>query len=404
MRIPFRNFNNKKSRIFLDYFNAMLRQKQNSFPTGSAGYNIKDQFICTIGDTIKFKNNTIPIEWKITQDSLGNILFIDANPIEKSIKEKGWELNIHKFIEDVLQAALTEKVDKFYMRKYFCYEGPNLDGEYWINNIRFAPVIQNDESINVVNFERYCCVDQIITAIDSYHADILAETTALRFINRISLILDVGFYQPKSAIRWVIITRNNGKSISERHSLGFIEKDKPSEMPKKGSLCKLGEYKGSVLDDFQTSSIINCPIETRKIMSRLCNIEMNLRESFDACARMYRVGLTAGRYFSTIQLAYLVSSVEAASNRAKLGLSFTDFVKKYNPEAIKIEDFLDYIYSSVRSAHLHGGAFPLDNEFKNITDITNQKSLESFSILYQAKILIRKAIINWIIKNIVSYD
>ena len=91
-------------------------------------------------------------------------------------------------------AALSPPI--FLLRRYAAF-----DGQYWLPGYRFAPAWPADPEPWLLNAERVVVIDQNISAIDVYHAHVLANEAARRYSARLSLLLDIGLYMNPRAGR-----------------------------------------------------------------------------------------------------------------------------------------------------------------------------------------------------------
>ena len=314
--------------------------------------------------------------------------------------EPGWEAAVHTFVTEILVSALAEKVVKFFRRRAFHYVGPNLGGEYWLPGFRLAPAIPNDDTPQMINAERVVYIDQNVEAIDDMHAHTLADEIARRHAARLSLVLNVGMYYPQPEQRWFLRIQSDPPKISsERSQLGFVDSSHTtSVMPEKGNECPLGDYGGSVLDSWRSAGLLTCPAETRRILRGVDNGEPRLREAFDRCARLWQVAGVAGRMFPSVGMAYEIAAVEAITSAYPEYGSFSGFVRQNVPAIEGLENFLAFLYGSVRSAHFHAGEFPLGEFLALRIDITDSDVLERTNMRASGYEIIRKSIMSWILR------
>lgn len=248
--------------------------------------------------------------------------------------------------------------------------------------------------------ERYLYLDQEVDAIDQMHASAIASERALQYSARLSLILNTGLYKPPSGMKWFLENKENEGLVSRLEHLGFKSAPWPDKLPNKGTDCRLGRFDTSIFNEYQnTTGLLMCPKETRKILRGLNNCTPDVREAFDSCARLYQISLTAGRGFPTIRLAYQVGAVEAITQNTSGYTGFSDFIKREFPILdSSVDAFLDQLYGAIRSAHFHGGSFPL-GEFKPKKvgwGIGNRDSHDNWNTERLASKLIRQSITNWI--------
>lgn len=397
MRIKL-NIPNNREQTFLDYFNAELRSKYDGY-TASAGFLKDSSFESQItGDFSINDKQKVILTWLLHRNPDGSIHYVDVQCADDSIKNSLWEPAANELITSVLCSALSERTQSFFRRHSYYYIGAQLDGEYWLPGFRFAPLYPEDPKPNLINAERIVSIDMNFKAIDKMHAYCIAEEKAKRYSARLSLLMNVGLYKSPDEHRWVV---KNGNS--QRCHLGFFKPNKKLDsMPGKKMLCQLGKYKAKLDSTYLTTDLLSLPPEARKILRGIESVNPIIAEAFDRCARLYQVALVAGRAFPSVRLAYQIASIDAISQCLKGYKGFSDFVRQHVKERPGLNEMLDLLYSSVRSAHFHGGKFPMgeysiQSVFDPImsTEIVQLSNLQRFSFD-----LIREAIINWLIEII----
>lgn len=173
-------------------------------------------------------------------------------------------------------------------------------------------------------------------------------------------------------------------------------------MPSKKKLCQLGKYKAKLDSTDLTTDLLSLPPEARKILRGIESVNSIIAEAFDRGDRLYQVALVAGRAFPSVRLAYQIASIDAISQCLKGYKGFSDFVRQHVKERPELNQMLDLLYSSVRSAHFHGGKFPMgEYSIQSVFDpIMSTETVQLSNLQRFSFDLIREAIINWLIEII----
>lgn len=396
----------EKCDVFQEYLHASIRKLTGHIfgSAGSARYRSDGCYEVTMFIDLPVESAAIPLKLVMAIEPDGSLRKVDIFPNADNVEISNWNEHAFSFITGVLSSALAENLSRFFCRSTFCRTGSDLDGEYWLPGFRFAPAMPENDMSYLMNAERYLYIDQEVDAIDQMHASDIASERALQYSARLSLILDVGLYKPPSGMRWFIENKEGEGLISRLGQLGFKNSPWPEVMPQKGADCRLGRYDTSVFSEHQnpTVPLLMCPKETRTILRGLNNSQPDIREAFDSCARLYQISLTAGRGFPTIRLAYQVGAVESITKNISGYKGFSDFIRKEFPLDNRADEFLDYLYGTIRSAHFHSGTFPLGefNSQKFGWGIGNKESHQNFNIDRDASKLIRQSIMNWVRREI----
>jgi hypothetical protein len=389
---------------FLDYLNSALRER---FLTscGSVAVTAEGDLQIWVQGTFALHGRQIEMKWQVTKDPSGSLSKLSVQAVDPSVPENDWHTAVYEFVTSVLATTVAEKQQKFFRRTLFYYIGPQLDGEYWLPGYRFAPAYPGDADQYLINAERVVCIDQNIWAIDEDHASVLAEERARRNSARLSLLLNVGLYRHDHEKRWVLpILDGKLASESSRFQLGFTH---PSlflkDMPKKGALCNLGSYKGSLAARYRImGQLESLPGEARKILRGVDNAEPLVSDAFDRGSRLYQVACVCGRIFPSVGLAYRVAAVDAISKADKDCKSFSDFMRKHVTSQSEIDGILSYLYGNARSGHFHEGVFPM-GEFapsQGMAPLMDEERLGRDSLHRTCYELTREAIVNWLTKMV----
>jgi hypothetical protein len=389
-------------RLFLDYFNSELRKRLAGY-SGSASFRPDGLFESSVTGPFPIDQGTVVLSWKIVKSETKELLFVEVSEAEQGTSTLPWQTAAHELVKSVLIAALTQKRKAFFRRVFFSYIGVQLDGEYWLKGMRFAPAWPEDPDPHLLNAERVVSLDLSINAIDDMDAWSLAEAEARRQSARLSLLLDIGLFKSSnSEARWVIMhPEDNANVISKRLQLGFVGYG-PSfdSMPAKGQSCQLGQFRGSLMNRYRIAGeLLSLPPEARKILRSIDSASPSVIEAFDNGARLYQVAATVGNQFPSLGLAYRIAAVEAISNAEKSCKSFSDFIRKYAMTATSMDDLLNYMYGAVRSAHFHAGQFPL-GEYAGtrfFDPLMDSDQIYNSNIHRMCFEITREAIINWIV-------
>ena len=399
MDIPLNLAAGSRQREFLDYLNSALRARLTT-SSGSAGRALDGTFFSKVSGPFPMDQGHVNLTWTIVKETNGTITRLSVEATDPTLPAISWQTAAHEFATSVLAATLAEKRHRFFRRSQFFYIGPQLDGEYWLPGYRFAPAFAEDPEPFLMNAERVVSIDQDVHAIDDMHAFVLAEESSRRHAAHLSLLLDVGMYRQEQAMRWVLPATNDLPATeSVRCHLAFHHPGTAlSEMPEKGKVCGLGSYKGSLASRYRVAGgLQSLPKEARRILRGIDQADALVADAFDRGARLYQVGFVCGRLFPSVGLAYRVAAVEAISVSDPTCNSFSEFMRRHVTSRSDIDGLLSYLYGQVRSAHFHGGKFPM-GEFARgqyFDLLMDMDSVERDSIHRDCYELTREAIVNW---------
>lgn len=394
----------QRQQEFLDYLNAALRGRMSS-STGSAGMNKDGLFESTVTGPFSVGQDAVHLSWHITKDAKGTLLSVAIEATDSSVGEEEWGIAAHEFITSVLTTSLAETCTKHFRRSFFYYIGPQLDGEYWLPRYRFAPAYPGDPEPHLINAERVVSIDQEIAAIDDMHAVALADEASRRLAARLTLLLNTGLYQTENTQRWVWpVGEGEPMKESVRCQLGFVHPSANlTQMPKKNEQCPLGAYKGNLAARYRVAGeMLSLPPEARRILRSVDKADPLITNAFDCGARLYQVAAVCGRYFPSVGLAYRVAAVEAVCQADHTCKGFGDFMREHVSSQTDIDDILDYLYRVGRSAHFHGGKFPM-GEFGRqsfFDPLMNDEAVQRDALHRTCYELTREAIVNWLIQLI----
>lgn len=240
------NLGTDRSREFLDYFNAALRSKNDvPFPPSGSGRFTASGYEALFSDWIEtIDGGGVAVTWKLLLKPDGTAVSVEA-VCDSGAPSHQWEPKASEFVRNILVLVLSGKKSSFFKRRHFAaIFGSNLKGEYWLPGYRFAPQFPEDDC-TLINSERFLVIDQEVKAIDSWHADELADERAALASAHLSLIADVGLYKPIHEHRW-FLSREEGTLRQHRESTQHMDLNIPSKMPRKGELCPGVKFEGSV--------------------------------------------------------------------------------------------------------------------------------------------------------------
>lgn len=385
-------------RRFLDFFQARLRSHAKS-SSGESTFLDDGSFRTIITGGFQFDEGAAELRWTITREPNGEIDRINVELAGDDATRGGWEKTAQDFVVRVLTSALTEDLQTFFRRQVYRYIGPTLSGEYWLPGFRFAPAIDEDELPSAVNFERAVFIELSVNAIDDLDANAISDQLAREHASRLSLFLDIGLYKAAGYHGWVLAAEEGQSPRNERRQVGYFpDASLPNALPDKGALCGLGEFKGSISDEFRALRVLTLPAESRRILRHVAD-DTRFGIAFDSCARLYQVALNAGRQYPTVNLAYKIAAVEAIANANAEGTSFSDFMRKHANLSSDYDDFLQFLYGNVRSGHFHSGAFPLGDFLGARFDfLMDSDALTQHHVQFQGHRLLRRVIANWILE------
>jgi hypothetical protein len=391
--------NGDRQRLFRDYLNAALRKRTASY-TGSAEFTGDGNFQSSLVGLFPVGTTSVQLNWIIASSKEGGLLHLDVSCPTADVSESTWATAVYAFVNSVLAATLADRRSPFFKRSLFYYIGVQLDGEYWLPGCRFAPAFPDDPQPHLINAERPVVFDMTVQAIDDQDASVIAGELSRRYSARLSLLLDVGFYSQDHAQRWAFPTtdgRPTGQSV--RCFLGFSHPSlRATEMPKKGVVCPLGAYRGSLARWYQVAGeLLSLPPQARRILCGVDSASPAVTEAFDRGARLYQVATVIGAIYPSVALAYRVAAVEAMSKcDSKSG--FSEFMRRYVTSTSELDGVIDYLYGTVRSGHFHSGEFPM-GEFapqKFFDPLMDSESIARTDLRFLAHKLTREAIVNWL--------
>jgi hypothetical protein len=242
-----------------------------------------------------------------------------------------------------------------------------------------------------------------IPAIDDHHASMLADEQARRNAARLSLFLNHGLYRPEHALRWTYGSDTpDAPPESRRRQAGYVSAPPLTTMPRKGEVCPLGQYGSSIADKYAFAARpLSVPRECRRILRSVDQAPPELRIAFDRGSRLYQVGAVVGRQFPSAGLAYRVAAIDAISRANGDRQLLAAFIRKHATPEPGLDTVIDYLWGSVRSAHFHGGEFPL-GEFspdRFLDPLLDADQSAHQMLHFHCSQLTREVIVRWLLEE-----
>jgi hypothetical protein len=400
--IPLSNIEDlAKQRLFLEYLDSAISQHSSS-SGGSNHYDNNGDYVDESAISINLEEGSGTLYIRIIASDDDNLKSIEFESPDSDHVEK----LANTLIIQSLSNALGAKKKAFFRRVWFCYIGEQLDGEYWLgSNTRVAPVDPEDPNPQFASSERYISIDLNIEAIDVHGAVVSATNRANILAARLSLILNVGIYNPTSERRWTI--PEDFKSPCELRQLGYLYKGPQlTELPRKGKMCTLGKFEHSMRYRIPyLGETIKFPEETRKLINAIDKSDSRTVTAFDNCAFLYQLALNAGKNLPTVKISYLVAAIEALCKAEVEFREFSSFIRHYAFPTHDIDHLLNFMHRSVRSAHFHAGEFPFGEfeQTKRLSIYSGSSKRMSEHRYHECIKLIRAALANWAVIKIKSF-
>jgi hypothetical protein len=400
MQIPINIPGGEKQREFLDQFNAALRQISNG-GEGTADFLSDGSFEAAFTGSFRLGPGIdVPLMWRVHKTPTGTLASIEVSPAGEITEP--WEAMASQLVTSALTAALGTTRTRFVRRASFGYVGPALDGEYWLPGFRVGPAVPDDEVPASPMVERWVDIDMTLEAIDLTHAEAIAGERGRRVAARLSLLLDVGFERRPFEFRWVMVPTDGDRFANQRCQTMFQPKaPAPLVMPAKGKLCRLGDYI-TEFPDFGFAKRLKMPRGVRRVLRGVERTPYPLGDAFDRCARLYQVGRVIGRQYPSVFLAYAVAAVDAIIQADRSYKSVRDFMKEHSDTPREAgENLLGDLYGKARSAHFHGGEFPLGEFGPAYADtLMDESTVETSRARWRGPMIIRRAILDWCLKRV----
>jgi hypothetical protein len=387
---------------FIDHFNSLLKDCLGA-SSGAAGFQPDGTFRSTTSGPTALGDRTVHLTWVLTKAADGVLASVEVISNESG-DDVSWHDQAHNLVSTALASALSNKKTLFFRRVQLHYVGSALDGEYWLPGFRFAPAISDDDDPQLLNAERVVHLDLDVEAVDGNHAHALASEVAARHASRLAIVLNKGLYTADQIHRWVL-PEDGGKPAvqSRRFQSGFYHPSvHATEMPPKGAQCKLGAYLGSMRDRYRPSGgLLTLPKESRSVLRFVEHSGPPFRDAFDACARLYRLGLLIANHSPSAGLAYRVAAIDAISQVTGEFQGASDFIRKHVDPSPDLESLLEFLYTDIRSAHFHAGKAPLDERLGiPFHPPMTSEFIEQTHLTTLGYEITRAAIVQWVLSRV----
>jgi len=386
----------ERSRLFLNYLDVFFQDfRKKSF---GSSYFEGDSYFNETSITGEIDGQEDSLFIRISSDLDGNLQYLEFD----DNKNGAYKEKINKLIIDSLMKSLDDKKETFYRRYHYTYTGPQLDGEYWIKGTRIAPISDDTSNKTWDNIERYFSIELNVDAIDGSDADAKGNVESDIIAARLSLLLDVGISAPLTEHKWCIDVSDSTNAKSKIYQTGYYGFGHDlTRMPKKKELMACGQFKNSVFPHMRyVGELLFLPCETRKLFSKLECAAAETKEAFNNCCFMYQIASTSGKYSPTVRLSYLVAAIESlAQCENGKNKHFSNFIRHYAKDEIKVENILDFMHGEVRSAHFHSGKFTGGEYNYERNSVIRFQSVESRvrNMLFRESYrLIRISIARWV--------
>lgn len=395
-----------EARDFLDYLRAEL--KEFGWPrSGSAEVNEEGEYHLELEVEQSVDEMEVTVTWHIETSDDGAVRKVSVDGPTEAV-QVDWRTEAESVYERAYNATVAGETECFFKRNLFSYFGPPLDGEYWLGSFRLAPVDREEGEAIGPMYERAVAIDQTVDAIDESHAGTLARARSQRLIARVSLILNVPIERPLPGCVWVRVDEDALKENEPEYRRA--NRAFPShvfqveDMPDKGELCPPGEYRGTISEPFRPIyPHLTLPKEAPELFASIESSSVSVRDRLDRCARLYQLGLLLGRRYPSAGLAYTVAALDAlAPNGKSHRKAIREFLEEHVQivdKSVDVDDLLKFAYWDVRSAHFHGGSFPIPEDTgwtQRLPDPDNLKAGEQASRIHT---MVRAAILSWLTKE-----
>jgi hypothetical protein len=301
---------------------------------------------------------------------------------------------VNKFLLGVFDEALLGKGRSYSVRRQFTYQGPPLDGEYWISGrLRIAPHPTSTRLRRGSWVSQILVIDQTVNAVGEDHARRVASDLASSLTARLSLILDIGLMVPPREWVWASpdesATEGEWRFRTPPPAPRFL-----NTLPMRGE-CLGGQWVGRLNDRCDGGRKLSLPRETRRVLRFADAAPEKIQRAFDGCCRLYQLSHVLPHEFVSAKLAYRVAAAEALAETSEGRGGFSGFMRDRSPLIRNHPELLDTLYGKVRSALFHAGQYYFDNP-------TSQKLVTDFDAARrrneeaQADAALRDAIISWV--------
>jgi hypothetical protein len=405
-----------------------------------------------------FNAKNVIIEIKVIYDN--DFLYNIELSLTPSQEDTGnYEMELKLFYLEEIKGALLDQVNskknKYTIRNYRAiYNSSPLKGTYIINGkykIKVHALASNERDEPLT--EHIICFDVELEERTIDRARSKAYNIISDFCSYLSILLDLGFHDVQSKFVNIIRTSMQGYEkifLHERHrtafcdnDLGFIVKDNMN------GLCTVNELKQGIgfngylsiynddkVSHFKYGSLeaINKAFEKHRMykvkdnnnaefceeinpechyisqeilipkqirsyyrgIEKLQNDHIEIYKCFRNAARLYNKSHFLGNNDASIEISFLVASIEALAKYSKS--PFTNFVTQYFEEDIEKKE-LDIIYA-IRSKLFHAGEFSFFEYDFELDPYSDPLFIEFHKYYMRFKYILRKTIVSWVNNNI----
>lgn len=200
------------------------------------------------------ENEEVAVVWKIVTSQRGQVLRVAVECADSDVHV------VVPFAENIVRSALanalSDRVQRFHQRCIAVHHGAALSGEYWLLGSRFAPVIPDEPEPYRIDHERVVELDFVVDAVDAHEAQTVAAAVGNAQLRYLTFLLDTLLQQFAGGWIWVAPEIDGSAQAQPERRLRqppHVPR-KTLGMPKKGELCRLGAFEGSVSDSFRTAA------------------------------------------------------------------------------------------------------------------------------------------------------
>lgn len=447
-----------------DSLNLIFKDKNISYNFKNKTFNVRSVEI------LKEKEVLLEICFKISE----NNTYLEEIKIEcydKDISEFDLEIYYLKEIFKLLKTFEEENETDYVVRVYKkILTDIGFNGQYTVNfdgtKITFKNLFDERKNPYLLT-ERIIVFDCKIRANSLNRARSKALNKVREFTMFLSIILDIGFFDINGKYIHIARVIENGdmKGLSGEYrptgfvdnELGLIVRDNLNQLipisglsnNKRLSFFTLNDtmwtskedksndillekifkgrkmpkvnmnnnyYSQSISEDILLNSEVQIPKNINIYYKNIATLDLEVRRLFFNSCKLYNISSTYGLFEPTLQLSYLVCSIDClirADNRLnnieinkkdrKERCSYSDFVKLYLEEDYN-KELCDYLYEHVRNGHFHcGDSYFLEDDL-DLDLKFNNSFADLFNKIIEAKKILRKVIIRWIYKNIINKE
>jgi hypothetical protein len=315
-----------------------------------------------------------------------------------TISESELIVFVNEFLVEVLDAALTGITERFAIRRLFTYQGPPLDGEYWLSPFRIAPHEVTEGLRRGSWVSQILVVDQTVDAVDRQHAWAVGSDRASTLAARLSLILDIGLQVPPQEWVWTA-TDESGSGGAWRYRTAPPEAHFLERLPKQGLESGPGEWTGNLHSSRDGGRKLSLPRETRRVLRFADTAPEPIRKAFDGCCRLYQLSNVLPHEFVSARLALRVAAAEAVAKVAEPSQSFAAFMRSRSPLIQAHPELLDILYKDLRSGLFHAGHLHLNDRIR-LDDFADFDAALRRNEEARGEAALRDAIIVWVRSNL----